>query len=336
MFSAIFCISGTRFDVQGYAILESLALVGIYNGAVTAYFLSGGKKFSSSVLYMDIIMLMLLTFFSGGIKSELYVFLFFIIGCCAINNEVRNTMKAGLASVALYSFTCIFAGSFLTDGVNYTTLIIRDLLFLMTAFGVSRINYEVKRQDEMRRKEFKIARTDRLTGLANRHYFDQKLKEEVENALYEGSVINVLMFDLDNFKGFNDTYGHVCGDKLLVLFADIIKQCIRKSDIPVRYGGEEFMILISDMDMIIAKSVGDRIRRQLEKQRIYLGDRGERIKVTVSCGIAQFPTHSPNISEVIEKTDEALYYAKHIGKNIVVCFNDIGKSRELLENEYAQ
>lgn len=332
LFSVILCFAGTRYVDYGYAIIESLAVAAIYNGVVTAYIFTGGKK-AGSIQYLDIIIIMLLVMFSGGIRSELFIFSFFIIGFCGINNDVTNTMRTGIVCALLYTVTCIFADRLYMSGINYASLIIRDFLFIMAAFSISRVCYEVKRFDDMRKKEFRLARTDKLTGLANRHYFDQKLKEEVEYAISKGSAINILMFDLDNFKHFNDTFGHVSGDKLLVLFSDIIRRCVRKSDIPVRYGGEEFMIIIRDLDIFIAKSVGDRIRRQLEKQRIYLGQQEEKTKVTVSCGVAQFPTHSANIKEVIELADQALYYAKEIGKNIVVCYDEVGKSREMLEGE---
>ncbi len=333
LLSAVLSINSNRIDAQGYAILESLAVVAVCNGVITVYSLKNGKKCTLSVLYFDIILLMVLILFSGGIKSELYIFLLFIIGFCGVCNEMMHTLKIGVASTVLYAITCILSDRLYMEGINYTTIVIRGLIFLLAAFAISRINYEVQRHDEMRKKEFRIARTDKLTGLANRHYLDQKLKDEADYALSKGTVLNILLFDLDNFKGFNDTYGHVSGDKLLVLFSDIIRQCVRKSDIPVRYGGEEFVIIIRDLDIIIAKSVGDRIRRQLEKQRIYLGQQDERQKVTVSCGLAQFPMHSSDIKVVIDKADQALYHAKEIGKNIVVCYDDIGKNREMLENK---
>ena len=333
LFSVILCIANDGLPIKDYAILESLAIAAMYNGVITAYTIHNGKKYAALIQYMDIMMIMLMTYFSGGIQSDLYVFLFFIIGFCGTKNEVTIAMKTGLASIMLYTATCLLVSWSYATGINYSTLVIRDLLFIMAAFAISGINHEVRKYDELRKKEFRLARTDKLTGLANRHYFDQKLIEEVDYALNTGNVLNVLMFDLDNFKGYNDTYGHAAGDKLLVAFAGIIMQSVRKSDIPVRYGGEEFMVLIRDLDIIIAKSVGDRIRRQLEKQRSYLGQYEERQRVTVSCGVAQFPKHSGNIKEVIEKSDQALYYAKEIGKNIVVCFDEIGLSRETIENE---
>ena len=333
LFSAVLSITGGGFGIWGFAILESLAVVAVYNGAITAYFLNNGKKYASAVVYLDIIALMLIIFFSGGIKSDLFIFFFLLLGLYGINNETASTFKITSFLAVFYAVACILSDRFHSGDITYSTLIIRVVLFFMASFAITRISCRVRKYDELRKKEFKLARTDKLTGLANRHYFDQKVTEEAEYASSFSTVLNVLIFDLDNFKGFNDTYGHVSGDKLLKLFSDIIMQCIRKSDVPVRYGGEEFMILIRDMDIIIAKSVGDRIRRRLEKQNIHLGCQFENQKVSVSCGIAQFPTHSKNIREVIEMADKALYHAKEIGKNIVVCYDEMDKSRAEIEKE---
>lgn len=336
LFSTVLCITSVRFDTHGYAVLESLAVAAVYNGAATAYLLHSGRRYSKFVTYADIFAFMLLILFSGGIKSDLFVFLFFLTGLCGIYGNLANAMNTGIACTILYTVTCVISDKLYNDGIFYSTLVIRCLMILLAAFAISRINFEVKRFDEMRKKEFRLARTDKLTGLANRHYLDQKVKEEVEYVKGTGSVLNVLLFDIDNFKSFNDTYGHPSGDKLLMLFSDIIRQCVRKSDVPVRYGGEEFMILIRDMDIIIAKSVGDRIRRQLEKQRIYIGQQEKRQRVTVSCGVAQYPSHSVNIKEVIEKADQALYHAKEIGKNIVVTFDEIEFERKDIEKDQAR
>ena len=331
LFGAVLCIAGPDFTAGRYAIFESLAVAGIFNAAVTAYMINNGRKFMPAIVYSDIFMIVLLIFFTGGIGSELYVFLLFIIGSSGIYKMNANTVKVSLVCVVFYSAACLLADMIYKD-MNYPVLVTRNMLFILAAFGISGIYGEVRKFDEMRKKEFRLARTDKLTGLANRHYLEQKLDYEAGYALSRSSVLNVIMFDLDDFKRFNDTYGHVSGDKLLILFADIIRQGIRNTDIPIRYGGEEFLILVRDLDIILAKSVGDRIRRNLEKQRIYLGERQEKRRVTASCGIAQFPLHSRNIREVIEKADKALYYAKEIGKNITVTYNDIGRSREAIES----
>ena len=327
IFIAILTLPNMNIRTEGYALLEALAAATIYNGAITAYAVKNNKIPASSV-FIDILLLTILSFFSGGLDSDVYIFIFFLIGFCGISNDSLFTVRVGAFSAVFYTTSSIFASMISEKAVNYPRLVIKDLLFIIAAFGISRINSEVRKYDELRKREFKIARTDKLTGLANRHYFEQKLREEVEYADTNKSTLNVLIFDLDNFKGFNDTYGHLSGDKLLVLFSDIIRQCIRKADIPVRYGGEEFLILIRDLDIFIAKSVGERIRRQLEKQRIYLGSQEEKKKVTVSCGVAQYPKHSKNIREVVELADQALYHAKEIGKNIVVTYDEINLERD--------
>lgn len=327
LFIAILTLPDMNIRINGYTLLETLAASAIYNGVITAYSVKNNRIPAFSV-YTDILLLTILSFLSGGVDSDVYVFIFFLIGFCGISNDSLFTVRIGAFSAVFYTASSIFASVISHETINYPKLIIKDLLFVIGAFGISRINSEVRKYDELRRKEFKIARTDKLTGLANRHYFDQKLHEEVEYADVNKSTLNVLIFDLDNFKGFNDTYGHLSGDKLLMLFSDIVRQCIRKADIPVRYGGEEFLILIRDLDIILAKSVGERIRRQLEKQRIYLGSQEEKKKVTVSCGVAQYPKHSKNIKEVVELADQALYHAKEIGKNIVVTYDEIDLERD--------
>ena len=114
-----------------------------------------------------------------------------------------------------------------------------------------------------------------------------------------------------------------------MLFADIIRQCV-KIDVPVRYGGEEFLIFNQDMTLLLQKRRGQD-QRQLEKQRIHFGQQKERQRVTVSCG-AYSILHSVNIKEVIEKADQALYHAKN-RQNIVVTFDEIGLERKDIEKD---
>lgn len=282
------------------------------------------RKITKFIIFCDVVFVSIISYNLGGINSDMYILYFFIIGFCGIYSNFSFTLIVGLFSILSFSILALKN----VEDLNYFRLVIKDVFIIMASIGVMLLNNEIKRYGEMHKKEFKLARTDKLTGLANRHYFDQKLQEEVQYADISGNPLNILMFDLDNFKRFNDTYGHVWGDKLLTLFSDIIMQNIRKCDIPVRYGGEEFLILIRDLDIEMARSIGERIRRQLEKQRIYIGDEDNRKKVTVSCGLAQYPKNSPKIKEAIDFADKALYHAKASGKNIVVSFEEIGKVQQ--------
>lgn len=307
----------------------TLAVVIIYNIIITYTVIKYKRNnivFSLTFLYIDAFFLALFCYELGGISSDIYILFFFIIWYCGVVNKPLKTVAYSLFCVTTYTVSCIYATNHSMVELNYVRLIIRDLFIIFNTIGVSRIFYEVKKYNQLRKKEFMIARTDRLTGLANRHYFDQKVNEEIEYADSSGNPLNILMFDLDNFKGFNDTYGHVWGDKLLMLFSDIIRQNTRKTDIPVRYGGEEFLILIRDLDIFIVKSIGDRIRKQLEKQRLYAGTDGDKKRITVSCGIAQYPKHAKTLKQVIDYADKALYHAKKTGKNKVVTYDEMNLS----------
>ena len=288
------------------------------------------KKDIAVVFYVDVILICFISYILGGIESDIFIVLFFIIAYYGMSRDIASIVNITVYTISMHSIFTLGLERNRLNEFNYWRLISRDLFMLITAYGISLLITEVKKYDEMHKREFKLARTDKLTGLANRHYFDQKLEEEALYADYARKPLNILMFDIDNFKKFNDTYGHIWGDKLLSVFGDIVMQNIRKTDIPFRYGGEEFIVLIGDLDMTTVKGIGDRIRNQLEKQSFNIGN-DTKCKVTVSCGIAQYPTHSKDIKEVVNCADKALYYAKEIGKNIVVTYDEIGKLRETVQ-----
>ncbi|GAE89078.1 GGDEF domain-containing protein [Acetivibrio straminisolvens] len=329
-----FLVSGCSRTEKSFWFTFLLAI--LYNGFQTLILLfmrpnNWIKKFISLAFYFDIVFICAFSYIFNGIDSDIYILMFFVIAYYGIGKDVSGTINISIFSIMLYTVSSILVKADNIEELNFLKLLIRDFFVLLVAYGVSIVILEVKRYDEMHKREFKLARTDKLTGLANRHMLDQKLEEEALYCEYSKKPLNILMFDIDNFKKFNDTYGHVWGDKLLSLFGDIIMQSIRKTDIPFRYGGEEFMVLIRDLDLETAKSVGDRIRRQLEKQNLFAGEGNNKGKVTVSCGVAQFPTHSDDIKKVVDYADRALYYAKEIGKNIVVSYDEIGKLREAVQ-----
>lgn len=337
-FLAVFTI------LQYFVVFENhdhiLAFLGLllftiaYNSTLTFYMLKSSdsfRKFSILFIYSDIILLSLFTILLGGTGSDIYLLYLFIIGYCGLNAKNTNALKVSIFGVVLYTSACVISAIYSIGELSLVRLIIRDIFILICTYGVSVISFEVKKYDELHKREFRLARTDKLTGLANRHYFDQKILDEVEYANATGKPLNILMFDLDNFKKFNDTYGHVRGDKLLTLFSDIIRQNIRRGDIPVRLGGEEFLILIRELDIETAKSVSERIRRQLEKQHIYIGDDERKIKATVSSGVAQYPKHGTDIKAVLDFADQALYRAKESGRNMVVTYDELLNDLEQAE-----
>lgn len=305
------------------AVVACMAGLIIYNGVMT--FLTLGKSIHIPAIsgWLDILLLCILMYFSTGLSSDLYLLLLFVASFCCISSKSPPPMATGIFAALAYTVFMLPGLHKLDWKQGYWKLGIRDGMLVAAVLGVTYVGLEARRYNELHKKEFMIARTDKLTGLANRHYFDQKLSREVEYADDSGNPLNVLIFDLDNFKKFNDTYGHVWGDKLLTLFSDIIRQNIRKSDIPVRYGGEEFLILIRDLDMKMAREVADRIRSQLQKEKIYITNVEGDLLVSVSCGVAQYPRNGTNIKEVIDLADKALYKAKEKGKNRVMTWDEV-------------
>jgi diguanylate cyclase (GGDEF)-like protein len=323
VFPALFLASTKKLN--SFYFISFMFLCIIYNLIISLYFLhkiKNRERVSYLFIFLDIVFLSIFNFILDGQNSIAFMLFILTIGYYGINTYSYNIVRLTIFSVILYSFSCFLSNSSLNI-VLITRLLINLFFIFFTALGVSLLEREVKRYNELHKKEFKLARTDKLTGLANRHYFEQKLFEEAKYADLSGKPLNVLIFDLDNFKKFNDAYGHMAGDKLLMLFSDIIRDNISKSDIPVRYGGEEFLILIRDQDINAAKLVGERIRGQLESQRIYTVSGENKKRVTSSCGIAQYPIHSKNIMEIIDYADKALYCAKGKGKNMVICYDEV-------------
>ena len=170
-------------------------------------------------------------------------------------------------------------------------------------------------------EEFKsISITDHLTGLLNRRYLQDRLLEEMERAKRHKEPLTIFMIDIDNFKSFNDRYGHPAGDQILKNMAQAIQEEIRIIDVLVRYGGEEFTVILPATSKTASKTLAERIRKGIEDVP-YWGAKipaGERL--TISLGIATFPDDADSMEALIERADTALYMAKTRGKNRVISY----------------
>jgi diguanylate cyclase len=164
--------------------------------------------------------------------------------------------------------------------------------------------------------------TDPLTSLANRKYFDQALTEAISEANADNEVMSLLMTDIDHFKTFNDTYGHLTGDQVLRLVALSVKQNVKGQDIAARYGGEEFAVILPNTVLRSAVTVADHIRRAVMSKELMKRSTGEHLgRVTISVGVATLrPGDSPQ--SLIGRADTCLYAAKRTGRNRVICETD--------------
>ncbi|MFH1339219.1 MAG: GGDEF domain-containing protein [Candidatus Omnitrophota bacterium] len=155
--------------------------------------------------------------------------------------------------------------------------------------------------------------TDSLTGLYLRRFFQDRLEEEITRSKKFGLKFVFLMLDLDNFKTYNDRYGHLVGDVLLSTVAKIIKDNVRQIDIVARYGGEEFSVILPDIDREEGEYVSLRLCKAIEKELIHAYD--EDLQITVSIGGSVFSEDAADAQELIDKADLALYHAKQTGRN---------------------
>jgi diguanylate cyclase len=171
--------------------------------------------------------------------------------------------------------------------------------------------------------------TDPLTGLGNRKYFDRSIEAAVQHALASGEPLSLLMFDIDHFKSFNDSYGHLTGDQVLRLVGMSLKQTIKGQDITARYGGEEFAVVLPNTPIRQALTVADNIRRAVMAKELKKKSTGEILgRVTISVGVSMLKPDDDTDS-LIERADACLYVAKHNGRNRVICEVDPEYSAEI-------
>ncbi|MHB8483668.1 MAG: sensor domain-containing diguanylate cyclase [Nitrospiria bacterium] len=166
-------------------------------------------------------------------------------------------------------------------------------------------------------KTNELANRDELTGVFNRRYFQEKIEEEIKRALRQTGHFSLIILDIDYFKYYNDTYGHIQGDLLLKELVSLMAERLRSTDIVSRFGGDEFVILLIDTEKYAALEIGNQIRENVENNPNFKLDYGYEKKITISMGISQFPDDGLTSIDLIRKADQALYVAKARGRNQV-------------------
>ena len=207
---------------------------------------------------------------------------------------------------------CIVARSTL-DKLSTRDISYLEQLTRQSAITINRANAYAK--------ILQYATLDALTGLNNRRQFEVRLKQEIATTKRQKNPLCAMMIDIDFFKKVNDTYGHASGDAVLRAVASVIKEHLRESDIPSRYGGEEFAVLLPYTHIDEAQIVGERLRKAVESTPVPIDKKN--INVTISMGLAEFNPEETG-EELFERADKALYEAKESGRNRV-CINKDAK-----------
>jgi diguanylate cyclase (GGDEF)-like protein len=287
----------------------------ILTSCLTASFLGvlGSFMMPHDVIYQSFIIILVSGVIAGSVQSlaasflanilYIYLALFPILAWEFIQIVERQEIYIGIFAGML--IFCVF--SFFTARREYTTLVKHiDLEY----------NYKrlLRTTSKMKNLYKAQATHDVLTGLYNRSFLNQYLEIEIAFSKRRALSLAVIILDIDFFKKVNDTYGHTCGDEILKATAEKISQGIRKSDMACRYGGEEFLVILSDITQEGAKHVAEVLRKAIKT--ISIQKQSELVNgITASFGIAIFPQHGVTKEELIEAADNALYQAKKEGRD---------------------
>ena len=215
-------------------------------------------------------------------------------------------------------------GFFVSVSVTETTLLqistVQSFVFfeacmLIAAVPIACLLMTTERLHENLRR---MAMNDDLTGLLNRRAFLDEARRHFARAMRQGSPLSVLMIDIDRFKKINDDKGHDAGDAVLAAFADALRAGLRQSDLPCRYGGEEFCVLLPDTDMDGATTLAENLRRRFAAMEVAFD--GGMLSATISIGVAETRPGMHMIEEAISQADRALYAAKRAGRDCVIRF----------------
>ncbi|MES0349685.1 MAG: diguanylate cyclase [Desulfobacteria bacterium] len=191
---------------------------------------------------------------------------------------------------------------------------------------IARVNIHLRLRElyeavqEQNRQLQEMANRDGLTGLYNHRYFHEQLSQDFLRAKRYHENLSCVLFDIDFFKKFNDTYGHQTGDIVLKALASVVQRATRESDLSARYGGEEFALILYHTDGPAAYEAAERLRKMVESHEVQ--DNGNVLRVTISVGVATFPHEKVHDSkELVDYADQALYKAKDNGRNRVEVFD---------------
>ena len=233
--------------------------------------------------------------------------------------KILNHHNAIFTLFPVISFLLLNSYAFLENYLwsTFVALILTTLLLFFSYYLIATSISVTKRLEELQQ----ISMTDSLTGLYNRRYLNQKIKQEYNCYLNTNSPFSLVSADIDLFKNINDLYGHDCGDAVLTSVTQDISKTVRTSDSIARWGGEEFLILLPATNREQAILLAERIRTAVEAH-VYKFGNNKSISVTLTLGVA-VANHADTIDKIIKRADLALYYGKRKSRNCVISYNEI-------------
>jgi diguanylate cyclase (GGDEF)-like protein len=255
--------------------------------------------------------------FTGMVESPLLnLYLLVIIACAITLGKVMTLLEVVLiACCYLYlGYQSYSTGLFVAE--TFTMLMAKFSPFLLVAYVTSMLASDIL---HAKQRITLLSKTDDLTGLLNMRAFNSILESEISRVIRYAQPFTVIMVDVDGLKSVNDQYGHTAGSRLIKTIGQSISDSVRSTDVLARYGGDEFVILMTHTSTEHARMAAERIRTAIHNTSFDM--KGNRISTTVSVGIASFPESVGEPEDVLEKADIALYKSKQSGRDRVTYYD---------------
>lgn len=250
-----------------------------------------------------------------------YPLYFLALAATSMRLDHRACAMAGFAALLQYVGIVLVAATFWdmgaveAEGFTYGTFDLGSQVaraLMLAAMGALLTVINVRMQ-----KPHVLSAADTLTGLLNRRAFEDRWQGEVARARRYGRPISIAAIDIDYFKQFNDTYGHVAGDAALTSVSRVIRSRVRAGDFAARIGGEEFVVALPETNAANALVMAEQLRRAIAENPIRIANHRGAVNVTISIGVASWPEHGEEITRLLERADNRLYEAKLAGRDQV-------------------
>jgi diguanylate cyclase (GGDEF)-like protein len=255
--------------------------------------------------------------YTGLVESPLLnLYLLVIIACAITLGKVMTMLEVLLIACCYLYMSYLSYPDSLFVPETFTMLMAKFSPFLLVAYVTSMLASDIL---YAKRRITLLSKTDDLTGLLNMRAFNHILEREIARVTRYAQPFTVIMVDVDGLKSVNDRFGHAAGSRLIKTIAQSINESIRNTDVLARYGGDEFVILMTHTSTEDARTAAERIRDAIHNTSFDM--RGNRISTTVSVGIASFPESVETAAEILDKADIALYRSKQCGRDRVTYYD---------------
>jgi len=302
------------------AIMAAISL--IWHAAVPSRLLGTSKLVINKLL--SVILATMLICATGYGQSPFFFLYYLVLLSGALEIGVAGAIIASVTIVAAYVAALVAGPIPLVEDLiramfvwsNLASIVVVGWIAALTAYEAEKVQRAI---EQARDRIEAFAKIDWLTGVYNRRHFDALGSQETSRAERYNRPLSLLLIDSDHLKVVNDQEGHQTGDQLLIELAAIITQQCRISDTVIRYGGDEFVVLLPETDAAGARLLGERVRSEVEEYAMMSGER--EVRTTVSVGVASFPADAPDARSLLSRADSALYRSKELGRNRTTAYS---------------